>query len=115
MVNYHNKTFRGTDEVGFQTDASRFRLHFRQIGNVIIAEFSSHDTPYGQLLGEFTEYGVLALHYHRLSEKGSIDYGRCTVYPQTTLRDQLIIRLDWHSISDAQTKWELVAIETNPT
>lgn len=93
MVNYHNKTFRGTDEAGSQTDASRFRLHFRQIGKVIIAEFSNHDTPYGQLLGEFTEYGVLALHYHRVSEKGTIDYGRCTVYPQTTMTVKLCSKI----------------------
>ncbi|MGO1596780.1 MAG: hypothetical protein ACTHYC_09715 [Sphingobacterium sp.] len=112
MINYHNRTFRGIDEASSQTNTLRFRLQFRQIGKVIIAEFSSHDTPYGQLLGQFTEYGVLALHYHRVDENGLIDYGRCTIYPQTTMAEQLTIRLQGVSIADERIKWELVATET---
>lgn len=112
MINYHNKTFHAPTQVGNQKEISSFELHFKQIGKLIIAEISGHAPLYGHLLGKFTEYGVLVLHYHQINENGIIDYGICRVYPQVSTPNQMVIRLDWNSLTDTEKCWEWLAIES---
>lgn len=110
MINYHNKTFHSIGGANRQHASPPFHVQFKQIDNLIIAEFSDHHIPYGQLLGQYTEYGVLKTHYHQVDQEGNMDYGLCQIYPQQASTDGFTIRMEWVSLADREKRWELIAI-----
>ena len=96
MMNYHNRVFRSA-ESSSAAPYSLLQVTFRQIGKVIIGEFSSESIQYGQLLGEFTEYGILQLYYHHVDNLGATEQGQCQVFPETTHQKNLTVRIKWKS------------------
>src|SRR5690606_40014935 len=99
MMNYHNRVFRSA-ESSSAAPYSLLQVTFRQIGKVIIGEFSSESIQYGQLLGEFTEYGILQLYYHHVDNLGATEQGQCQVFPRSEehtselqSRENLVCRL----------------------
>ncbi|QNL51107.1 n-acetylglutamate synthase [Olivibacter sp. SDN3] len=95
MINYHNRRFRpvANTENGETTGDTIF--HYKQVGNMLTAEYKSVNILSGHLMAIVTEEGVLNMVYHQINKDYQLRTGKCISKPELLPSGKLRLHESW--------------------
>ncbi len=110
-MNYNGKKFRvvSNTENGQTSDDTQF--HYKQIGNMLTAEYAGTKIRYGHLIGLVDENGHIEMSYHQITEKGEIMTGICTSRPETLSNGKIRLHESWQWTSGDRSKGRSIVEE----
>lgn len=111
MINYNNKKFSpvSNTENGETTNETVF--HYKQIGNVLQAEYAGGQIKYGHLIGLVNEKGVIDMRYHQVNTKNELMTGVCKSIPEIMENGKIRLHEKWEWTSGDQSKGESIIEE----
>lgn len=111
MVNYHNRVFRtqSNSDNGETSDETEF--HYKQVGNIVFADYSGGNIKYGHLLGIVSEYGTIEMRYHQINLSGQLMTGRCESIPEILENGKIRLHETWQWTSGDLSKGKSIVEE----
>jgi len=95
MVNYHNKIFKTISNTKNGETSIETEFHYKQIGNIVYAEYYGGSIKYGHLLGLVSEYGTIEMKYHQVNQAGEIMTGECKSIPEILENGKIRLNESW--------------------
>ncbi len=95
MVNYHNKSFRTVSNSENGETSSETIFHYKQIGNIVFADYQGGNIKYGHLLGIVSEYGTIEMTYHQVNSSGALMTGKCESIPEILANGKIRLHENW--------------------
>ncbi|MGX1639919.1 MULTISPECIES: DUF3129 domain-containing protein [Sphingobacterium] len=95
MVNYHNKSFRTVSNSENGETSSETIFHYKQIGNIVFADYQGGNIKYGHLLGIVSEYGTIEMTYHQVNSSGALMTGKCESIPEILDNGKIRLHENW--------------------
>ena len=111
MVNYHNRIFKTVKNSPNGESNSETEFHYKQIGNVVYAEYFGGSIKYGHLLGIVREYGTIEMKYHQVNRSGELMTGTCESIPEILENGKIRIHETWQWTSGDLSKGESIVEE----
>ncbi len=104
MINYNNRLFRAVINSENGETSNETVFHYKQKGNLLIAEYSGGKIIYGHLIGLVDVNGNINMRYHQLNEHGELMTGICFSKPEILENGKLRLHEDWEWTSGDKTK-----------
>ena len=95
MVNYHNKVFKTKNNSDNGETSNDTLFYYKQIGNIVHAEYFGGMIKYGQLMGIVSEYGTIEMNYHHINQDGNIRTGICESIPEILSNGKIRLHEKW--------------------
>lgn len=111
MVNYHNRIFRTVSNSENGETNSETEFHYKQIGNIVFAEYFGGSIKYGHLLGLVSEYGTIDMKYHQVNIQGEIMTGTCESIPEILDNGKIRLHESWQWTSGDLSKGKSIVEE----
>ncbi len=111
MVNYHNRTFHTVSNSQNGETSSETIFHYKQIGNVVFAEYQGGNIKYGHLLGLVSEYGTIDMTYHQVNVAGELMTGKCESIPEILSNGKVRLHENWEWTSGDLSKGKSIVEE----
>ena len=111
MVNYHNRIFRTVSNSENGETSSETEFHYKQIGNIVFAEYFGGSIKYGHLLGLVSEYGTIEMKYHQVNIQGEIMTGTCESIPEILDNGKIRLHESWQWTSGDLSKGKSIVDE----
>ncbi|MBO0948046.1 n-acetylglutamate synthase [Fibrella forsythiae] len=102
-INYDNKIFRAVANTANGETSSNTVFHYRQVGAMLIANYSGGRIVTGHLLGFVDEAGHLDFRYHQINVEGKLMTGRCTSVPELLPTGKIRLHETWQWTSGDQS------------
>lgn len=102
-MNYHGKSFRAVSNTANGETSAETIFHYRQVGNVLTAEYSGGRIVTGHLLGFVDEAGNLDFRYHQINTDGQLMTGQCQSVPERLLGGKIRLHETWQWTSGDQS------------
>ena len=80
-MNYHNKIFRPISNTANGETSVQTVFHYKQTGQILIAEYEGGQIQKGHLIGLVDELGNIDMRYHQVNNKGELMTGTCHRQP----------------------------------
>ncbi|WP_313512773.1 n-acetylglutamate synthase [Sphingobacterium sp.] len=111
MVNYHNKTFRTVSNSQNGETSSETIFHYKQVGNIVFADYQGGNIKYGHLLGLVSEYGTIEMTYHQVNSRGALMTGKCESIPEILDNGKVRLHENWEWTSGDFSKGKSIVEE----
>lgn len=108
---YNNKTFRAVSNSGNGETSTETIFHYKQVGNVLMAEYSGGRIVAGHLLGLVDEAGQLDFRYHQINTNGQLMTGSCQSVPEQLPNGKIRLHETWQWTSGDQSSGTSVVDE----
>ncbi|WP_375444807.1 n-acetylglutamate synthase [uncultured Fibrella sp.] len=108
---YNNKTFRAVSNSGNGETSAETIFHYKQVGNVLMAEYSGGRIVAGHLLGLVDEAGQLDFRYHQINTDGQLMTGQCQSVPEQLPNGKIRLHETWQWTSGDQSSGTSVVDE----
>lgn len=104
MVNYHNKVFKTSQNSDNGETSNDTVFYYKQIGQVVHAEYYGGQIKYGHLLGKVSEYGTIEMRYHHINMDGEFMTGICESIPEVLSNGKIRLHENWQWTSGDLSK-----------
>jgi hypothetical protein len=94
-MNYDGKTFRAVSNTANGETSAETIFHYRQVDNVLTADYSGGRIVAGHLLGLVDEAGNLDFQYHQINTDGQLMTGRCQSRPELLAGRKIRLHETW--------------------
>ncbi len=94
-INYNGRTFRSFSNTAEGEVDARTTFRYRQMGNIVWAEYAGGRIRLGQLLGLILPDGKLELRYQHVNETGELMTGLCLSTPEVLPDGRLRLHEAW--------------------
>jgi hypothetical protein len=111
MINYNDKIFRPVvnSENGETSNDTVFI--YKQIGNILTAEYSGGKIINGHLIGLVDENGEIDMRYHQVNQKGDLMTGICKSKPEILENGKIRLHETWQWTSGDKSKGQSIIQE----
>lgn len=82
MVNYNNRVFKPVSNTENGETINQTTFFYKQVGNVLTAEYSGGKILKGHLIGLVDENGYIDMRYRQVNSKGLLMNEKCTSKPE---------------------------------
>lgn len=103
-MNYDNKIFRPLKNTNNSETSSETLFHYKQIGNILTAEYRGGKILQGHLIGIVNNDGEIDGHYHQINIQGEIMTGICKSKPEILANGKIRLHEDWQWTSGDNSK-----------
>ena len=103
-MNYHNKKFRPISNTENGETSNETLFHYKQVGNILTAEYSGGKIKYGHLIGLVDDAGNIEMRYHQVNEKGELMTGICNSKPEIQKNGKIRLYENWEWTSGNKSK-----------
>ncbi|WP_426430914.1 n-acetylglutamate synthase [Winogradskyella sp. HB-48] len=111
MINYNNKTFVPVSNTENGETSSETVFLYKQVGNILISEYSGGKIIKGHLIGLVDANGTIDMRYHQINENGELMTGICISKPEILENGKIRLYESWQWISGDQSKGESIIEE----
>ncbi|MNK40580.1 hypothetical protein D3C87_592300 [compost metagenome] len=111
MLNYNDKTFKpvSNTENGETSDETTFK--YKQVGNLLTAEYAGGKIKYGHLIGLVDENGNIDMRYHQINDAGTLMTGICNSKPEYLPNGKIRLYETWKWTSGDYSNGESIIEE----
>lgn len=82
MINYDNRYFRSVQNSDNGETTQDTIFHYKQNGNILVAEYKGGNIIYGHLIGRVDEAGNIDMCYHQINIRNELMTGTCHSIPE---------------------------------
>lgn len=111
MINYNDKIFRPISNTENGETSSETVFHYKQVGNVLNAEYSGGKIKYGHLIGLVDDNGNIEMRYHQVNEDGELMTGMCFSKPERLPDGKIRLHESWEWTSGDKSKGQSIIEE----
>ncbi len=111
MINYHNKTFRPISNTENGETSNETLFLYKQVGNILTAEYSGGKISKGHLIGIVDENGNIDMRYHQVNDMGELMTGICKSIPEILASGKIRLQETWEWTSGDQSKGQSIIEE----
>ena len=111
MINYSNKIFKPIVNSKNGETSNETEFHYKQIGNILTAEYSGGKIKIGHLIGLVDEYGNIDMRYHQINKDGELMTGKCSSKPEILENGKIRLHENWEWTSGDYSKGESIIEE----
>ena len=94
-INYNGRTFRSFSNTSEGEVDARTTFRYRQMGDIVWAEYAGGRIRFGQLIGLVLPDDKLELRYQHVNEAGELMTGLCLSTPEVLPDRRLRLRESW--------------------
>jgi hypothetical protein len=95
-MNYHNKKFKPIQNSENGETSEETVFHYKQIGNILHAEYSGGKIKFGHLIGLVDEQGNINMRYHQVNTYGELMTGICNSTPELLENGKIRLHEKWN-------------------
>ena len=95
MINYHNKIFKPISNSANGETSAETTFHYRQVGNILTAEYAGGRIQKGQLIGWVDEQGNIDMRYQQINDKNQLLTGICHSKPEQLPNGKIRLHECW--------------------
>ncbi len=110
-INYHNRRFRPVKNTDNGETSSDTLFLYRQVDNILTAEYSGGDIVTGHLIALVGDKGELDMRYHQVNKSGELMTGICHSSPEILPDGRIRLYEKWKWTSGDMTDGESVLEE----
>lgn len=111
MINYNNKKFKTQSNTANGETSADTIFHYKQVGNILNAEYSGGKIVQGHLIGLVDEFGNIDMRYHQINTNDEIMTGICLSTPEILSSGKIILHEKWEWTSGDRSKGNSVVEE----
>lgn len=111
MINYNDKIFRPVSNTENGETSNETVFHYKQMGNLLTAEYSGGKINYGHLIGLVDENGKIDMRYHQVYDEGELMTGICHSTPEILLNGKIRLYENWNWTSGDKSKGQSIIEE----
>lgn len=110
-MNYNGKKFRPTRNTENGETSADTLFHYKQVDNVLMAEYSGGKIKYGHLIGLVDDAGNITMRYHQVNDKDELMTGICKSKPEILENGKIRLHEDWEWTSGDRSKGQSIIEE----
>jgi hypothetical protein len=110
-MNYNDKKFRPISNSDNGETSGDTIFHYKQVGQVLTAEYSGGKIKYGHLVGLVDTNGNIDMRYHQINEKDELMTGVCQSKPEMLENGKIRLHETWEWTSGDQSKGQSIIEE----
>ena len=95
MINYDGRVFRPVSNTENGETSSDTVFLYRQIGNILMSEYSGGRIIRGHLIGLVDENGNIDMRYHQVNDRNEIMTGICRSTPEIMGNGKIRLHESW--------------------
>ena len=103
-INYHNRIFKPISNSENGETSNETTFHYKQLGNILTAEYSGGKIKYGHLIGLVDESGKIEMRYHQVNINGELMTGICLSTPEILESGKIRLYENWEWTSGDKSK-----------
>lgn len=103
-MNYNNKTFKSITASENAEVTSKTLFIYKQVGNVLTANYKGGQIIEGHLIGLVANNGDLNMRYHQINTKGELMTGICHSKPEILQNGKIRLHETWQWTSGNLSK-----------
>ena len=103
-MNYNDKKFRPISNSENGETSNETLFHYKQVENILTAEYSGGKIKYGHLIGLVDGAGNIEMRYHQVNEKGELMTGTCQSTPEILPNGKIRLHERWEWTSGDKSK-----------
>ncbi len=111
MWNLDNKSFKSQSNSDNGEVSAETIFQYRQVGDIIFAEYKGGEIIKGHLLGKVIDGAYLEFRYHHINKNMELMTGKCTSYPEINSAGKMILKEHWQWTCKDNSKGESTIIE----
>jgi hypothetical protein len=110
-MNYNDKKFRPISNSDNGETSGDTIFHYKQVGQVLTAEYSGGKIKYGHLVGLVDTNGNIDMRYHQINEKDELMTGVCQSKPEMLENGKIRLHETWEWTSGDRSKGQSIIEE----
>jgi hypothetical protein len=110
-MNYNDKKFRPISNSENGETSGDTIFHYKQLGQVLTAEYSGGKIKYGHLVGLVDTNGNIDMRYHQINEKDELMTGVCQSKPEMLENGKIRLHETWEWTSGDRSKGQSIIEE----
>jgi hypothetical protein len=110
-MNYNDKKFRPISNSDNGETSGDTIFHYKQLGQVLTAEYSGGKIKYGHLVGLVDTNGNIDMRYHQINEKDELMTGVCQSKPEMLENGKIRLHETWEWTSGDRSKGQSIIEE----
>lgn len=95
MIDYNGKTFSPVSNTANGETSGETVFVYKQMGNILTAEYSGGKIKKGHLIGLVDENGNIDMRYHQINEKDEMMTGICQSRPEFMQNGKIRLHESW--------------------
>ena len=103
-MNYNDKKFRPISNTENGETSSETLFHYKQVGNILISEYSGGKIKYGHLIGMVDKSGNIEMRYHQVNDQDELMTGICISTPEILENGKIRLHENWEWTSGNKSK-----------
>lgn len=103
-MNYNGKKFRPISNSKNSETSNETVFHYKQVGNILTAEYSGGKIKQGHLVGLVNQFGTIEMRYHQINENDELMTGICISKPEILENGKIRLRENWEWTSGDKSK-----------
>ncbi|MCC5928708.1 MAG: n-acetylglutamate synthase [Cyclobacteriaceae bacterium] len=111
MINYNGKTFRPVSNTENGETSAETLFNYKQVDNVLTAEYSGGNIKYGHLIGLVDKDGNIEMRYHQVNIKNELMTGICFSRPEILPNGKIRLQENWEWTSGDRSKGQSIIEE----
>ncbi len=94
-INYNNRVFRSVSNSETGEVSSETRFYYKQINNLVIAEYYGGEIFFGTLIAKVLDNNCLEMRYQHLNKQGDLMTGKCFSTPEFLANGKIRLHEKW--------------------
>jgi hypothetical protein len=111
MIDYNNRIFRPVLNTENSETSDETIFIYKQIGNILTAEYSGGKIKKGHLIGLVDENGHIDIRYHQVNNENELMTGICKSIPEILENGKIRLHESWEWTSGDHSKGESIIEE----
>lgn len=111
MIEYNGKIFRPVSNTENGETSSETVFTYKQMGNILTAEYSGGKIRSGHLIGLVDESGNIDMRYHQVNDNGELMTGICHSKPEILDTGKIRLHETWEWTSGDKSKGKSIIEE----
>lgn len=103
-MNYNDKKFIPISNSENGEISSETLFHYKQVGNILTAEYSGGKIKYGHLIGLVDHAGNIEMRYHQVNHKDELMTGICISKPEILENGKIRLHENWEWTSGDKSR-----------
>ena len=103
-MNYNDKKFRPISNTENGETSNETLFQYKQVGNILTAEYSGGKVKYGHLIGLVDDAGNIEMRYHQVNDKDELMTGICQSTPEILENGKVRLHEIWEWTSGDRSK-----------
>lgn len=103
-MNYNDKKFRPISNTENGETSNETLFHYKQVGNILTADYSGGKVKYGHLIGLVDDAGNIEMRYHQVNDKDELMTGICQSTPEILENGKVRLHEAWEWTSGDRSK-----------